>query len=57
MKLTDLKINGNQLGFHVDELKDQIIEVIETPEFQWWKLERQSEEPCPFLGLDTLELL
>jgi hypothetical protein len=48
---------GYNRGFGLDELRDQIVDIIESPEFQQWKLKRQNEEPCPYLGLDDVEEL
>lgn len=39
------------------ELRDQIVAIIDSPEFQQWKLKRQNEEPCHYLGLDDVEEL
>ena len=54
---TDHPIQGLLYGVSLNELREQIVDIIESPEFQQWKLKRQNEEPCPYLGLDDVEEL
>jgi len=49
--MKDHQITGYYFGIGRDELTDQMLVIIESPEFQRWKLVRQVEEPTPFLDL------
>jgi hypothetical protein len=51
-------LRGYTLGFGRSELEDQMLAIIDSPEFQRWKLDKQNREveTGPFLDLDDLEL-